>query len=564
MADIFQKEIAKALSKALDRDIEESMLELPPDPVMGDYAFPCFTLAREFRKSPGEIAIDLGNKIKPSKHITRVSVLGPYVNFFVNKKMLAELVLSVIYKKGKKYGKGSKKDYSVMIESPGPNTNKPLHLGHVRNMVLGNSLVNLFGFLGYKTIRVDIVNDRGVHICKSMLAYQKYGGAKEPDKKPDHYVGDWYVRYAKEAKAHPEFEEKIQEMLRKWEDGDREIRELWKKMNEWAFEGMQQTYKRYGVEMEKPYYESNHYTKGKDIVLDSLKKGHFHKDEKGNIYYADKEIDKKIVLRADGTSIYITQDIALGKLRYDDYRMDKMVYVVASEQIHHFKVLFNIFDMLKYPFAKDCYHLAYGMVYLPEGKMKSREGNVVDADNLADEMHEAAKKEIQERHKSISKKELERRAESIGMAAVKFFILKYDPMKDFVFNPKESLSFEGETGPYVQYTHARACSILKKHKKKVSDEVEFSLLNSDEDKAILRLLEDFPKTAEAAANEYKPSLITRHLLDLSQAFNEYYHKHKIVQKDKNLEKARILLVDCVRQVIETGLRLLGIEAPEEM
>ena len=533
---------------------------LVPNPI--PKRFPCFILAKELKKSPIEISKDIASKIKPNKYINNVKALGPYVNFFVKKEELSKSVLEKIYAENN-YG-SSKNNKTILIESPGPNTNKPLHLGHVRNLVLGNSLVNIYNFLGYKTKRVDIVNDRGVHICKSMLAYDLFGNNKEPDKKTDHFVGDFYVKYSTELKKNPELENKIQTMLVKWENNDSNTRKLWKKMNTWAIKGMQETYKRYGVEMDKAYFESDHYKKGKEYVQEGLKNNIFKKDETGNIYYTDKEIEKKIVLRADGTSIYITQDIALGKIRYDDYKMDNMVYVVASEQIHHFKVLFKIFEKFKFPFSKGCHHLAYGMVYLPEGKMKSREGTVVDADNLANEIHESAKKEIQKRYPDINMKELDKRAESIGMAAIKFFILKYDAMKDFVFNPKESLSFEGETGPYVQYTCARTYSVLEKCGKKITNKVDYSLLNTDEDKAIIKHLKDFPEIIEKAAKEYKPSLITRYLLDLSQLFNLYYHKHKVIQDDKELEKARILLIDSVRKVLKNGLMLLGIDAIEVM
>jgi len=561
----FKKEIAKALSAELKQDILEDDIEVPPDPKMGDYAYPCFSLSKNLRKNPAEIAKDLTDKIKP-KYISDVNAMGPFLNFFISKQDLAKHVLSEIYKCKTCYGSRAKQNYTIMIESPGPNTNKPLHLGHVRNMLLGNSLINIYKFLGYDTVRVDIINDRGVHICKSMLAYKYFGDNKDPDKKPDHFVGEFYVRYAKELPTHPEFEQEIKEMLLKWELGDIETRELWKKMNNWALEGFKVTYDRYGVKMDKPYYESDHYTKGREIIMGGLKKKIFSYDENDNIIIdlTNEGLGKKVVLRADGTSIYITQDIALGKLRFDDFGMNKMIYIVASEQIHHFQVLFKIFELLEFSFAHDCYHLAYGMVYLPEGKMKSREGRVVDADNLADEMHESAKKEIMKRYPEIDAKELEARSEAIGMGAIKFFILKYDALKDFVFNPKESLSFEGETGPYVQYSHARCCSVLKKYKKKVSDKIDFSLLNTAEDKSLIKLLYEFPSVIKKAGDQYKPNLVTRHLLDLSQTFNEYYHKHKILQGDMELEKARILLVYCVKQVLRTGLELLGIQAIEEM
>jgi arginyl-tRNA synthetase len=533
---------------------------------MGDYAFPCFFLAKEEKKNPAAIAKELAEKIMPDSLIAEVRAIGPYVNFFVRHEELSKKVLSSVHNSGKAYGSQPENGKTVLIESPGPNTNKPLHLGHVRNMLLGNSLVNIFRNQGYNTVRVDIVNDRGVHICKSMLAYDLYGEGKEPDKKSDHYVGDFYVKYAVESETHPEFEEKIQEMLKKWEEGDVETRNLWKKMTDWALSGFRITYDRYGVVMDKAYNESDHYMKGKDLVLEGLKDGLFEKDEKGNIIadLTSKGLGKKILLRSDGTSIYITQDMVLAKIRKDDYDMDKLIYVVGNEQIHHFKSLFEIFRMLKYPFADECFHLAYGMVNLPEGKMKSREGKVVDADDLADEMHSISLEEIKRRYPDLGKDEMEKRAEDIAMGAIKFFILKFDPMGDFTFNPRESISFEGETGPYVQYTHARCASILRKLGKEVREDVDHGLLVTDEEKAIMKLIDQFPETVAKAAQMYKPSLIARLLLDLCQAFNEYYHKTQILQDDKELEGARVLLVSAVKQTLENGLALLGIAAPDVM
>ncbi|MCM2325150.1 MAG: arginine--tRNA ligase [Candidatus Woesearchaeota archaeon] len=559
----FKELIAKSLSKHTGKEISSNLIEVPPDQKMGDYAFPCFSLAKELKKSPGEIAKELQPKLKED-FLSEIRILGPYLNFYVKKSMISSKVLKEIFEKGQDYGKGPRKKQLILVESPGPNTNKPLHLGHVRNMVLGNSIQAMLDFVGYDTKRIDMVNDRGVHICKSMLAYQRFGNDEQPKKKTDHFVGDYYVRYAVEEKVNPDIEKDTQAMLVKWENGDEETVALWKKMNTWAISGIQETYKRYGVKMDKPYFESDHYMKSKDVVQEGVRTGLFKKDEKGNIYYSDDEIEKKIVLRADGTSIYITQDIILGKLRFDDWHMHKMIYIVANEQSHHFKVLFRLFERLGYPFAKGCYHLAYGMVYLPEGKMKSREGTVVDADNLADDMKEAAREEIKKRFPGLDEKEVDRRAEAIGMSSIKFFILKFDALKDFVYNPKESLSFEGETGPYVQYSHARCASILKKYDDEVSEDIDFSLLVEEEEKALIKMLLDFQKTVEKGAEDYKPSMVTRHLLDLCQQFNEYYHKHKIIQEDKELEKARILLVYCVKQVIKTGLGLLGIEALDEM
>ena len=558
----YKNKLAKLISQHLNQDISPDLIEIPPDQKLGDFAFPCFTLAKILKKSPIEIASELSTELS-SKFVSEIKANGPYINFFIKKDMLAKEILQQIYNDKDKYGSDTIKD-EIMIESPSPNTNKPLHLGHVRNMLLGSTMINLFKKIGYDAKHVEIVNDRGVHICKSMLAYQKYGENKKPDKKTDHFVGDYYVLYNTKEKEHPEFKDEIQEMLVKWEQKDKDVRALWKKMNDWATLGFKETYKRYGAKIDEHNYESDHYELGKEMVLDAFDKDLLKKDDVGNIYYSDEEVEKKIVLRADGTSIYMTQDMALAKVRYDKYKIKKMVYVVASEQNHHFKVLFKIFKMLDRDYAKHCYHLGYGMIYLPEGKMKSREGTVVDADNLAQDMHNTAKKEILKRYPDLDPNEVESRAESIGMGAIKFFILKYDSMKDFVFDPKESLSFDGETGPYVQYTHARCASVLKKHGK-LEENIDFSKLDTAEDKKVLKLLKNFPETIKKAAFEYKPSLITRLLLDLCQSFNEYYHKHHILNdEDKETTAARVLLVNGVKQVLATGLNLLGIDALDEM
>jgi len=460
----------------------------------------------------------------------------------------------------------------VVIEFPAPNTNKPLHLGHVRNMLIGESLSRILEFNGFKVFRVNMNNDRGIHICKSMLAYKKYGKNKTPEsekKKSDHFVGDYYVLFNKKLKEHPELEDETQDMLRKWEQGDSETVNLWKKMNNWAFNGFNQTYKKFGIKHVKVYNESDYYNQGKKVVMDELKKKVFEKDEKGNIFVNLEKynLPNKILLRADGTSVYMTQDLMLAQLKYKDFKMDKSIFVVGSEQKLHFKQLFKILELIGFKNFDGCYHLAYGMIALPEGRMKSREGTIVDADNIVDDMIALAKKEIQKRH-DLDKKEIDKRAEQIGMGALNFFILKYDALKDFVFNPKESISFEGETGPYIQYAHARICSILRKFGKSIDkgfiDKTDLSLLKEKEELELVKLLGKFPNVVENAASSYKPSLISRYLLDLSQAFNEFYHIHQILKEKEEMRNARILLIDSVRQVLRNGLNLLGIEAPEKM
>jgi arginyl-tRNA synthetase len=566
---VFKEEIINILKKEVKGKIT---LENPPDSKLGDYAFPCFELAKQLKKSPVEIAKDLALKIKPNKYIKEIKSTGPYVNFFINESILNEIILNEVLKQKENYGSWPKKNKRVVIEYPAPNTNKPLHLGHVRNMLIGESLSRILEFNGFKVFRINLNNDRGIHICKSMLAYQKYGKNKTPEsekKKSDHFVGDFYVLYNKKLKQHPELEKEAQEMLRKWESGDKETVELWKKMNKWAINGFNETYKTFGIKHDKTYNESEHYKKAKEVVLNNLKKGIFKKDEEGNIFVELEKykIPNKILLRADGTSVYMTQDLMLAQLKYKDFQMDKSIFVVGSEQKLHFRQLFKILELIGFKNFDGCYHLAHGMIALPEGRMKSREGTVVDADDIVDNMIVLAKQEIKKRHE-LDKKEIEKRAEQIGVGALNFFILKYDALKDFVFNPKESISFEGETGPYIQYAHARICSILRKFGKNIDkgfiDKAGLFLLKEKQETELIKLLGKFPDVVENAASSYKPSLISRYLLDLSQSFNEFYHIHQILKEKEELRNARILLIDSVRQVLKNGLNLLGIKAPERM
>jgi len=550
-------EIKRALKRILKQDVE---LEIPPDIKMGDYAFPCFSLAKKFKKSPNEIASELVSKLGKQFN---VEAKGPYLNFFINKSKLASDVISKILKEKNRYGSVKLKGKKILIESPGPNTNKPLHLGHLRNIFLGDSIRNILSELGNDVKIVDIVNDRGIHVSKSMLAYKLYGKNKKPDIKSDHFVGKYYVLYNEKVKKNKELDKEAAELLVKWEHGDMDVINLWKKMNKWAVDGFKETYNELGFKVDKPYYESQHYKEGKKLVMDGFRKKLFKKDEKGNIVIdLNKEkLGDKVLLREDGTSVYVTQDMSLVIRRYKDFKMDEMIYVVGNEQIYHFKVLFSILEKMKLKFAKNCYHLAYGMVNLPEGKMKSREGSVVDADDLIKEMIELASKEIKKRYKKISKKEIEERARIIGLGALRFFILRVDPYRDMLFNPKESISFEGDTGPYVQYAHARCSSILEKSR--ISGKLDFSLLN-DIDNEVVKELSKYPDIVEKAGREYKPSLIVNYLLDLVKRFNEFYSKNTVLRADKELKQVRLGLVFSVRQVLRNGLGLLGIDAPDEM
>ncbi len=567
--DEFKALIIGELAKltGMDAAAVESALEVPPDSKFGDFAFPCFMLSKTLRKNPAEIAKELSSKIKIESIAPKAT--GPYLNFFISKKAAAESVLTEIQAEKEDFGRQLNKAVTL-VESPGPNTNKPLHLGHLRNILLGAGIANILKFYGRDVHIVNVVNDRGVHICKSMLAYQKWGNGLTPEKakrKSDYFVGDFYVKYSQAEKEHPEIEKEITDMLVKWEQGDKQTIALWKQMNRWALDGFAQTYKRLGFSIEKEYFESDTYLQGKEIILDGLKKGIFEKDESGAVIVnLEKDgLGRKVLIRANGTSVYITQDIYMAKKRYEDYKFDEMLYVVGNEQEFHFKVLFEIFRRLGWKFAGNCYHFSYGMVELPEGKMKSREGNVVDIDELIDSVTALAKEGLIERYPELDAAELSRRTEIIAMAAIRFFFLKFDPQKNFVFNPKESLSFEGETGPYVLYAYARICSIFAKLGQKPDlSSPDYSLLDTEEDRKLITALGSFRQVVGDSAEHYKPSLLAHYLFELASAFMSYYHSNPILKEEDNLRDARLALLDSVRIVLKTGLGLLGIDVLEEM
>lgn len=546
-------------------------LEYPIDPIMGDVALPCFVLAKELKQSPIQIAQQICTELREQNWESRIAeivVTGPYINFTINWAALGGELMSQIINHKSQYGKWEAKGELILVESPGPNTNKPLHLGHVRNMLLGNSVADILSFAGYDVRKVDIVNDRGIHICKSMLAYQKLWWWAQPDKKSDHYVWDWYVAYDTALETHPEWEQEIQQMLVKREEWDEEIRNLRKQMNRWCLDGHAQTYARYGTMIDKTYLESDHYLKGKDLVLKWLEQWLFRKNEKWNIVADLSNEQEKTILRADGTSIYITQDLALGQIRYQDYHMDRMIYVVGNEQNDHFKALFELFGRLGYAFADQCYHLSYGMIELPDGKMKSRKGNVVDGDMLIDDMHAKCVELLAERHSDLDEIELHRRAEIIAMAAIKLFVLKYDASKNFVFDRENSLAFDGETGPYVLYSYARAKTILWKVKmgsKLGEDGVKIGEITTDE-RILLWMMAKFGEVVQEAATEYAPTVVAKYVLWLASQFNSYYHHTKILDEsvDQNTRDFRLWLVSSVAQVLQNGLRLLGVETLEQM
>jgi len=564
--------IEKIVDEIGSEGIDESIIEVPPDPLLGDYAFPCFVLSKRLKKAPAQIAEYLTGKIKPDEMIAEVKSFGPYLNFFVNKALMAGNVLEESKKAGNKYGHSGKGDgKTIVIEYPGPNTNKPLHLGHMRNMALGLSMSNILKSQGYEVKIVNINNDRGIHICKSMLAYKKWGMGKTPEseeRKSDHFVGDYYVMFSK--KADEALEQESKEMLLKWEKGDKEIRELWQKMNTWAFSGFKQTYKRFGLsEFDKEYYESETYEGGKKMVMGGLKKGLFKKNDDGAVIVdLEKEgLGEKVLLRSDGTSVYVTQDLYTAQLRHEEFNFDKMIYVVATEQNYHFKVLFTILEKLGHRWSEGCHHFAYGMVHLPEGRMKSREGTVVDADDLIEELENLAAEEIKKRHITLSEEETANRKRMISLGAIKFFLLKGDAIKDMTFNPEESISFEGDTGPYVQYTHARACSILRKAEQEIDVhfDADASSLKKKSETALIHELSLLPTKTADACEMYRPHIIAQSLLSISRSFNEFYHACPCIQeKDEKLRNARLLLIDCTRQALANGLAMLGIDALEKM
>ena len=565
--EVFKKEVQKLL-KEESYDLKLDQIEYPKEKSHGDLAVPCFIFSKQKRKSPMEIALRLKQNllsgIENNDYLLKAENIGPYLNFFIDKHKLAKQVLSKIQDEKEDYAKKSVKSVKVMIEFCSPNTNKPLHLGHVRNMLLGESVSSLLKHQGRDVVKSCLVNDRGIHICKSMLAYQLWGDNTDPKtskKKGDHLVGDFYVLYAKHEDE--EMKKLVSDMLQKWEQADPETIKLWKKMNSWVYEGFEETYKQMGVSFDKYYYESALYDKGKDIILKGLEKGVFNKDESAINAPLEKKynIPDKVLVRSDGTTIYITQDIYLAIRKIKDYDLDSSIYVVGSEQNLHFQQLFKILELLGYEQAKKMYHLSYGMVNLPEGKMKSREGTVVDADDLLKELKTLARAEIKTRDPKIKKKDLDKRSEAIALAGLKFYMLKLDPVKEMTYNPKESLSFEGETGPYVQYTAVRIASILEKSEKNIPRNVDFDRIE-DSELDLVHKLSLYSDVVSKAAYDMKPSHLANYLIELSQSFNSYYHSTKII--DTGMELERLYLIDSIRCVLVAGLGILGIEVPGKM
>ncbi|MBU3915259.1 arginine--tRNA ligase [bacterium] len=556
-----------------DIDVSTFKFEIPPDGKMGHLAFACFPLAKIAKKSPPMIAQILVEKWGETRFFEQLSAAGPYLNFFMSPDFLAKELI-VACAENDRYGdndQGAGK--TLMLEYSSPNTNKPLHLGHGRNNLLGIVLSNLLEKNGYNVVKTNLVNDRGVHICKSMLAYKNWGKGETPEntgKKGDKLVGDYYVLYDKKEKENPDLLEDVQQMLRDWESGEPEVIELWKKMNSWVLEGFKKTYERMGISFDKYYFESETYQGGKDIILEALKKGICEKEENGAISIdleADK-LGKKILLRGDGTAMYITQDINTTVTKFTDYKLDGCLYVVGNEQDNHFRVLFNVLAKFGYEWANLCEHISYGMISLPEGKMKSREGTVVDLDDLIDEMNALALEEIKERWNIEADKvdeKMRETAEAIGQAAIRFFILRTGAAKEITFDPKESLSFDGATGPYLQYTHARICSVLRKTGKEMdlTDTQSYSW-NQDET-TLLVALSHYPDVLRQSATDRNPATLCGFIYDLCRAFNKFYHDNQILKvENEQAVQARLSLCLAVKGVLNKSLRILGIKALEKM
>ncbi len=586
--------VAEAIKQLYGAEVatEKIQLQKTRKEFEGDFTLVVFPFLALSKKRPEETAQEIGEQLKSNLPIINsFNVVKGFLNLAIAPSYWVELLKHI--DATDKWGTTPVTEQSplVMVEYSSPNTNKPLHLGHIRNNLLGYALSNIIAANGNKVVKTNIVNDRGIHICKSMLAWQKWGNGETPassGKKGDHLIGDYYVAFDKhykaelselmakgmskeEAEAASPLMAEAREMLVKWEAGDKEVRALWEQMNNWVYEGFDETYKRLGVDFDKIYYESDTYLVGKETVLGGLEKGIFYRREDESVWadLTGDGLDEKLLLRSDGTSVYMTQDIGTAQLRFRDYPIDKMVYVVGNEQNYHFQVLSLLLDKLGFSWGKGLVHFSYGMVELPEGKMKSREGTVVDADDLMDEMINTARETSEELGGKLNDLTAEEKAEInriIGLGALKYFMLKVDARRNMLFNPKESIDFNGNTGPFIQYTYARTRSIGRKAAE-AGAKTEFTAPESISEKEcnIIRMLNEFPAVVRQAGTDYSPSGIANYAYELAREYNQFYHDYSILREDNEETKAfRLLLTDNVGKVIKTAMNLLGIEVPERM
>ncbi len=588
--------VTDVLKTLYDIDAEKGLIQLQNTrkDFKGDITLVVFPFLKYSKKSPEDTAFEIGTIIRKNvKEVESFNVVKGFLNIeFENGYWIKELENA---RQNTHFGISAtnKNAELVMVEYSSPNTNKPLHLGHIRNNLLGFSLSEILKANGYKVVKTNIVNDRGIHICKSMLAWLKWGKGQTPEntgKKGDHLLGELYVEFDRHYKqeiagllekglSQKEAEEQApsileaRDLLRKWESGDIEVVELWKTMNGWVYNGFDITYRRLGVDFDKIYYESDTYLVGKDEVLRGLQEGIFYEKDDGSVWadLTSEGLDHKLLLRSDGTSVYITQDIGTAKLRFHDYSINKMIYVVGNEQNYHFQVLAALLDKLGYKWGKGLYHFSYGMVELPTGKMKSREGTVVDADDLMEGMVKVARDMAKELGKldSLTEEEAKKIYEIIALGALKYYILKVDPKKNMMFNPEESIDFNGNTGPFIQYTHARIQSVLRKSaEKKLA--VDKNLTNYPEklsfkEKELIKRIVQFPEVVKEAGGNYSPAFIANYCYELAKEFNQFYHDHPIIgENDKSVRELRLLMSAVVGKVIKDGMSLLGIEVPDRM
>ena len=554
----------------------------------GNLTIVVFPFLKASHKRPEDTAQEIGEYLVANcEAVEKFNVIKGFLNITIKPSFWTSVLQSVEATENFGFKPVTDDSRLVMIEYSSPNTNKPLHLGHVRNNLLGFSLAKIMEANGNKVVKTNIVNDRGIHICKSMLAWLKWGNGITPEKvgkKGDHLIGDFYVAFDKhykeelqqlmdggmtkeEAEANSTLMKEARTMLKKWEDGDEEVRSLWRTMNEWVYAGFDETYARMGVSFDKIYYESNTYLEGKEKVLEGLEKGIFYRKDDNSVW-ADLTadgLDQKLLLRTDGTSVYMTQDIGTAKLRFQDYPIDQMIYVVGNEQNYHFQVLSLLLDKLGFSWGKDLIHFSYGMVELPNGKMKSREGTVVDADELMDEMIATARKMSEGRLKGVPEDEMDDVYRIIGLGALKYFILKVDPRKNMLFNPQESIDFNGNTGPFVQYTYARIRSVLRK-----SDEADAATditayEPNEKEIEIIQRIADFPSVVSEAGRTYSPALIANYVFELAKGYNQFYHDYSILKEENGVARAfRLQLSRTVADIIRRGFSLLGVEVPERM
>ena len=584
---LLKKDIVLALEKLYkikDYDLQFQKTRKEFD---GDITLVIFPFTKFSKKSPQETGNEIGEILNLSDFIYSFNVVKGFLNLVINDDVWLALLSDAFQDNSFGFINANKDDPTYLVEYCSPNTNKPLHLGHIRNNLLGFSLAEILKASGKNVQKVQIINDRGIHICKSMVAWQEFGNNETPETnnfKGDHLVGKYYVQFDKEYKSEiaemikngtskKEAEKlspifiKAQDMLLKWEAKDPDVIALWKKMNSWVYNGFAQTHKRLGVNFDKNYFESETYLLGKEVVKSGLDSGVFFKKPDGSVWIdlSDEGLDEKIILRSDGTSVYMTQDIGTAIKRYEDFNFSHMTYTVGNEQDYHFKVLFLILEKLGYSWSKNCFHLSYGMVDLPSGKMKSREGTVVDADDIMEQMFQNAKNIAADLGKldQLSENEAQELYETVGMGALKYFMLKVDPKKRMLFDPKESIDFNGNTGPFIQYAYARINSILRKNKSIIT--IEKNVEISDKEKELIKLILEFPKLIQESANSYSPALVANYIFEIVKEFNSYYQSTSILNAEsESLISFRVTLSKKIAEIIKSGMLLLGIKVPQRM